>query len=567
MKLKGKILALSLVPVIMLGIFMFLVAADRIANGIYDEAYVGMQATTLAVRDIFEIGNNGLYHMDEDGMMWKGDTLNISQATDITDHIKENTGMEVTVFWGDTRILTSIVNERGERQINTQASEEVVSRVLKKGETYQDRNVEILGTKYIVCYTPIYQENSNEIVGMVFLGIPQKTVSVIINKVRIQFFIVILCTVVFVAVIAYILVGHIVSALKKNMDILDSISNGSLHIEIEQSVLSRKDEIGNLGKNILHLKESLRAIVKNIHTKSTELESQAVHIETVSRDVYQIMKEVNHSTQEMTASCSAQAEDANEASTNVSSMGNMIENNTAQLNQLYEISNDMKTVSTEAITQFEQLNTVMQGVKESICFLSKQTSLTNESVAKISSAAELITAIASQTNLLSLNASIEAARAGEHGKGFSVVASEIQQLSQQSNNAAGQIQVMITNLNTNSQCTLERVKQVQGIIEKQEENIGVTSKIFQQLCKDIDRSAAGMDTILENSKILEDVRTNTVAIVQNSAALSEENSASLEEIMASIENIYRELGDISEKTSFLKKLSQEMTASVDVFHT
>lgn len=567
MKLKGKILALSLVPVIILGIFMFLVAADRIANGIYDEAYVGMQATALAVRDIFEIGNSGPYHIDEDGMMWKGDTLNISQATDITDHIKENTGMEVTVFWGDTRILTSIVNERGERQINTQASEEVVSRVLKKGQTYQDRNVEILGTKYIVCYTPIYQENSNEIVGMVFLGTPQKTVSVIINKIRIQFFIIILCTVILVTVIAYILVNRIVSALKKNMDILNNISNGSLHIEIDQSVLSRKDEIGNLGKNILHLKESLRAIVKNIHTKSKELESQAVHIESVSRDVYQIMKEVNHSTQEMTASCSAQAEDANEASANVSSMGNMIENNTAQLNQMYEISNDMKTVSTEAITQFEQLNTVMQSVKESIHFLSQQTSLTNESVAKISSAAELITAIASQTNLLSLNASIEAARAGEHGRGFSVVASEIQQLSQQSNNAAGQIQVMITNLNTNSQCTLERVKQVQGIIEKQEKDISVTSKIFQQLYKDIDRSAIGMDTILENSKSLENVRTNTVAIVQNSAALSEENSASLEEIMASFENIYRELGDISGKTSLLKKLSQEMTASVDVFHT
>lgn len=75
MKLKGKILSLSLIPVIILGIVMILVAADRIANGIYDEAYIGMQATTLAVRDIFEVGNSGPYHMDEDGMMWKGDTL------------------------------------------------------------------------------------------------------------------------------------------------------------------------------------------------------------------------------------------------------------------------------------------------------------------------------------------------------------------------------------------------------------------------------------------------------------------------------------------------------------
>lgn len=496
MKLKGKILALSLIPVATLGIVMLLAAADRIVNGIYDEAYIGMQATALAVRDIFEVGNSGSYHLDENGMMWKGDTLNISQAENITDHIKENTGMEATIFWGDTRILTSIVNEHGERQINTQASAEVARRVLKNGETYQDRNVEIL-----------------------------------------------------------------------DMNILDSISKGILNIDIEQDILNRKDEIGDLGKNILHLKNSLRDIVKNIHAKSNELSNEATHIETISLNVYQVMKEVNNTTQEMAESSTAQAQDANQASANVSAMGTLIENNTIQLNELHSISSDMKSASAAVAAQFEQLNTVMQSVKESIHFLSQQTSLTNESVAKISSAAELITAIALQTNLLSLNASIEAARAGEHGRGFSVVASEIQQLSEQSNSATGQIQVMITNLNANSAQTLERVKQVQGIIEKQEEDIQATGEIFQKVRRNIDKSVADMDMIMENSKNLEDTRTDTVAIVQNSAALSQENSASLEEVMASIENIYHELGNISEKTGFLKALSQKMTESVNVFHT
>lgn len=244
----------------------------------------------------------------------------------------------------------------------------------------------------------------------------------------------------------------------------------------------------------------------------------------------------------------------------------MIENNTSQLGQLHQISDSMKNASMEAMAQFEQLNTVMQSVKEAIYFLSQQTNLTNGSVAKISSATALITSIASQTNLLSLNATIEAARAGEYGKGFSVVASEIQQLAEQSNRTAGQIQEMITNLNMNSTHTLERVEQVQEIIEKQEKNMETTTNIFQQVCNDIDKSVVGINTILENSRSLEDTRTKTVAIVQDSASLSQENSASLEEIMASIENIYNEVGGISEKAKYLEGLSQEMMASVDVFH-
>lgn len=567
MKLKGKIFALSLVPVLVLGITMFLVAADRIANGIYDEAYVGMQATTLAVRNIFEEGNSGAYHMDENGMLWKGNTLNISQAVNIVDHIKQNTGIDVTIFWGETRILTSIVNERGDRQINTRASTDVIERVLKNGETYQDRNIEILGRKYIVSYTPIYQENSREIVGMIFLGTPQETVSVIINKIRGQFLLIILCMLLFVTVIAYFLVNRIVSALKRNMELLDSISHGILQVEVHPNLLKRKDEIGDLAKNIVNLTDALRTIVLNIRAKSEALGAETNQIEHISDNVYQVMREVNNAAQEMGVSCTTQTEDANQANSNVTSMGEMIVDNTTQITELHKLSGTMKTVAVGALEQVTQLNDVMSDVKESISFLSQQTSLTNESVAKISSTTELITAIASQTNLLSLNASIEAARAGEHGRGFSVVASEIQQLSEQSNRAAGEIQKMIANLNTNSIHTLERVKEVQNIIERQEQNIQKASEIFRDVCNHIDQSASGMDNIMEKSKLLEDIRVETMTVVQDSASLSEENSASIEEVMASIENIYQELGDISEKTKFLNSLSKEMTASVDVFQT
>ncbi len=565
MKLKGKILALALVPVIALGVLMFLAAADRVANGIYDEAYMGMQATALAVRDIFEEGNDGIYHVDETGDLWKGENLNISKATAITDHIKENTGMEVTIFWGDTRILTSIVNGQGERQVNTQASDEVISHVLKNGETYLNRDVEILGQKYIVCYIPIYQENSDEIVGMVFLGTLQETVSSIINKIRGQFLLIVLCMAAFVAAGAYLMVNRMVLALKKNMDALACISQGMLQVEIAPAILGRKDEIGDLGRNIINVTEKLRAIITDIHAKSSALHEESGRIETISSNAFRTMEEVNHSAQDMAKSCYAQAQDASRASENVSAMGGMMEENAAEVTSLHAISEQMKNGAVDALGQFQQLSGVMHHVREATQFLSQQTALTNDSVAKISSATELITAIASQTNLLSLNASIEAARAGEHGRGFSVVASEIQQLAEQSNHAAEEIQSMVANLNDNSGQTLKRVGEVLTILGQQEENIKNTSVIFQEVCKNVDQSADSMNSILEKSGDLEDVRTNTVAVVQDSAALSQENSASIEEVMASVENICVELGDISEKTKFLNQLSEEMARSVDMF--
>lgn len=564
MKLRMKILLLALVPVLALGIVMFLVASGRIANGIYDEAYVGMQATTLAVRDIFETGNEEPYYMDENGELWKG-TLNISQATDITDHIKTNTNMEVTVFWGDTRILTSIVDAQGNRQINTQASAQVTERVLKNGEVYQARNVEILGEEYIVCYIPMYQAGSDEIVGMIFLGTLQSTVNRIIAKARLQFLIIIVCAVILMTVLIYFMVSRIVNALNRSMRSLNDIADGNLNVVVESGVLKRKDEMGDLGRSVVNLQSKLNGIVTGIREKSRNLDMEVSSIDKVAADVYQVMQEVNNSAQEMAASSTEQAQSANEASENVSVMGEMIGENGAEITKLNEASIHMRTVSEQAVEQFVQMNQIVEHVRDAIHFLAQQTAQTNESVAKISSAAELITAIASQTKLLSLNASIEAARAGEHGQGFAVVAAEIQQLSEQSNSAVGEIQMMISNLNANSKQSMERTEGVKEVIEEQEANIRKTSEIFKEVCEGIEESVDGMGRIMEKVENLENVRVNTVSLVQNAAAVSEENSASIEEVMASVENIYNDLGNIREKTHYLSDLSHQMKDSVNVF--
>ncbi|MCI8378934.1 MAG: methyl-accepting chemotaxis protein [Lachnospiraceae bacterium] len=565
MKLKAKILSLSLIPVILLGVSMFLVAADRIANGIYDEAYLGMHATTLAVRDIFEIGYEGAYRLDEKGDLWKGEELNISQSIDIVDHIKENTGLDVTIFWNDTRVLTSITDENGNRQVGTKASEEVAQSVLAEGNSYQNRHVEILGKEYVVYYAPFYQDGTEDVAGMIFLGTPQDSVSQIINRVRLQLFVMILLGVLLSVVIVYCMVNRIVLLLDKNMELLGVMSDGNLDIAVEGNILKRKDEIGELGRSIESLKHKLGQIIHGIRSKSDDVFGESDVLKGTTEAVYQVMREVDSAVHNIAGSCNNQTEEAVQTSHNVSEMGEMIGHNGAEMAKMNDISSGIMKLSEEALIHFDKLNKMMVNVREAIRFLSEQTSLTSDSVLKISSATEIITAIASQTNLLSLNASIEAARAGEHGNGFAVVAAEIQELSRQSNTAAEEIQEIVATLNIHSSHALERMEETRDAVEKQERDIVETSNKVRDVNKGIAEMASGMEYIMQESEKLEKVRMNTISIVQSSAAASEENLASVEEILADIEKVYEDIEDISGKAKRLNTYSQDMKEKLEVF--
>lgn len=566
MKLRTKIMMIALLPVFVLGIGIFILAADRTANGIYDEAYAGMQAASLAVRDIFEVGNDGSYYMDEKGDLWKGESLNISQAVEIVDHIKNRTGMDVTIFWGDTRILTSIKDEEGERQIHTKASDAVIEKVLKKGEYYLDRNVEILGVEYIVCYAPFYQEmNTDKPVGMVFVGKPRAQVKKIINEIRLQILIAILVVLVITAVLVTGLIKRIVSALRRSMWLLQKISEGDLSVEPDLVLLMRSDEIGMLGKGILELRNKLRAIVDILKEKSSQLDLEADTLRKQSGNILQVMKGLDQSAQEMSASCMSQAEDAGTAGNDITQIGEMIGSSNVEIKRMYEISGQIQGMSEQMMEEIIKLNNDMERVRNSVDYLEHQAGKTKQSVDKINRATELIATIASQTSLLALNASIEAVRAGEFGRGFGVVASEIQNLSVQANDSVQDIQNMVQDLTENSDNMTQRMEETQKMIKNQEKTIQKTGGVFENVKDEIKESMMHMDVMFEKSREMEHVRTNMVAVVQNSAALSQENAANVEEMMRAISGVYEELQGLSGKTEELSEISEEMKESIGVF--
>lgn len=245
----------------------------------------------------------------------------------------------------------------------------------------------------------------------------------------------------------------------------------------------------------------------------------------------------------------------------------MIEETNNEVEKLRNNARSMRDSGDKALNILAELNNINQKTKEAIQTIYEQTNMTNESALKIKEATDIITDIAEETNLLSLNASIEAARAGEQGRGFAVVASQIQKLAEQSNDSARQIADIINLLITDSEKTVETMEDVKAVIEQQNEHVINTGKAFMEVKTGIDSSVESVREITAKTKQLDDARVKVVDVVQNLTAIAEENAASTEETSASASEVGAIMGTISDNAQQLNTIADELKNSIKQFIT
>ena len=196
-----------------------------------------------------------------------------------------------------------------------------------------------------------------------------------------------------------------------------------------------------------------------------------IHTQGNSKTTMDVTRDVEHAMNQIAESSAMQAKNTEQAAISVSKMGELIEVNTYQIESLLGSSKQMNLIQTDVVESLQKLRNVNEKSQEAIKNIYEQTNVTNNSVQKIHKAANFITEIAEETNLLSLNATIEAARAGENGKGFAVVAAQIQKLAEQSNESAKQITEVIATLINDSNKSVESMIEVNNVMEDQTKNV------------------------------------------------------------------------------------------------
>ena len=565
MNLKKKILAITIGPVLILGIITILFTVTMVKNSMMDEtkdALKGTAAATLAAYD----QNTGDYLETSNGDIWKG-SYNISKSENLVDRIKDNTGMDVTFFYGDKRIMTSAMDENGNRILKSKAGDVIVEKVLNGGEEYFSEAVSIEGTLNYGYFMPVYQNGSDtDIVGMVFVGTNKQDKDAVVMR---------LLGSIVAAVVAIMLVCLLVSTklastisrnIRTSIKTVEKIAAGDLNVQVNNKLLKSKDEIGDLSRVTITLRDAMQRTTLEINQNVQKLLEASSLLGTAADNTNGTMNKVRTAVNRIVENSTEQAENSKSTSEHMRLMGDNITETSAEVEALNSNAAFMHESSEKAAETLTNLQRINGEVEQIIGEVQEQTNRTNDSVQQIYKATAFIASIAEETDLLSLNASIEAARAGENGKGFAVVAEQIKKLSEQSNQSSNEIEETAMMLSEDSQKAVEIMQKMQEISMSQSESMKDTQKVVEEVVAQIANSMQSIQQIKETTEHLANVRNEVLQAVETLSNIAQDSVSGTKKTYEDTEEVVDTFKQVYMSAEQLREIADQLAGSVQYFH-
>ena len=567
-KKKGMRLAFKLsltvsIPLLLITLVAIAISAGKQNNMSKDLVEREISGIAASVREAYtEMGDGADFTMS--GNTLKKGNVTLSENYELIDKLKQERDVELSVFYGDTRVLTTLKDGSGQREINTKMSKEIYD-TIQRGESYFAEDLELFGVPYSGYYAPLYQPGSDKVVGSIFCGRSRAEVNAAVRNTVVSMALSMLGIFIVAIVIGMLVVTRIVKHLDGAVDNLGTLSKGVLNLEVKESLLVRKDEVGDIARAIHRLIDSMRDIITNITTTTQSFQGFSEEFSASFDHIAESINNVNIAVDEIANGSSNQAAETMNASQKVTQMGNALDQTAANVETLGSSSEKMRKYNKTAAQNLNELYDISETTKSSVLLVQNQTNQTNDSAQEIREATELITDIANQTNLLSLNASIEAARAGENGRGFAVVADEIRNLSEQSRESAEHIVEIVNTLIANSNTSVSTMNEVADNIRTQNAKIEETGEMFRSLNAEISEVSEAIEKIRKQTEALDVQKTEVLDIVDGLAAIAEQNAAGTQETSASMAEFHEIIDSCHEATEELTKLAQNLADHTEQF--
>ena len=340
---------------------------------------------------------------------------------------------------------------------------------------------------------------------------------------------------------------------------VEGLTSGNLMTVFDKSAAARNDEIGQIASNSIALAEKLQDVIGRSKEMAGGLKKSGMELSGSSSQASQASGQVSEAVEEVSKGAISQAESVQDAVTQMETIGDGVEAIAENTNELHEASGNMEKNCNEAMDSLKTLMEQSEKVSSSVDQIGETIDRTNEGANEISQS------IATQTNLLSLNASIEAARAGEAGKGFAVVADEISNLASQSKESSDRINEIVSRLMQDAASSVDVMNTLRTNFNEQGVQLDATKERMENMANGISAVADSAGSITDRVDDLRTAKDSLSSIIDDLSAISEENAASTEQTNASMQELNATFSVISDSAGDLERSAEELDDMIGFF--
>ena len=415
------------------------------------------------------------------------------------------------------------------------------------------------GQEYWMCYYYV-GDLGNSIVGL----IPKATMMEQANDIRTNTIMIVTILTIIMAALATLLALSIGKNIQNIMVGVQQASEGDLTVEIKTK---SKDEFATLCGGINDMVAAVGELISKVSEGAGQVDIAVNKVGEMNTRVCEVTEGISSAILQIHGGAECQKEGARNCLNNMDSLADKITCVADNTEEMQKISNNVKRLVSSGIEIMDELNTTSEMTNKSLNEIVRELEDLGTAIADINKIIQVISEIADQTNLLSLNASIEAARAGEAGKGFAVVAGEVKNLADQSLKAAVQIQRIISEVESFSTAVRHHAEQTEDVLESQKLVVSNAVGAFKDMDVHMEQLTGNIDGIVVETQAILDAKDATLGAIQSISYIIEQNTEVTANIGEDVEQQKNQVEELALCADNLLKVSNQLKIAVSLFKT